>query len=79
MLLGELNINLSGIKPKQAQLLTEFLTQIYPLVCYFEATTETLSKVKFTPKKNYETNRIEDGLLGTLVSGTLVLLNESGL
>ena len=79
MLLGELNINLSGVAPEQAQLLREFLCAICPLVCNFTATIDSLSNVKFTPKKNYDTNLMEEGLMGTLVNGTLVLFDETHL
>ena len=60
-------------------MLKEFLGAIYPLVCNFSATIDSLSNIKFTPKKNYDTNLMEDGLMGTLVNGTLVLFDETTL
>lgn len=79
MLIGDLNINLSGVGPEQAALPKDFLSAIYPLVCNFTATLDSLSNVKFTPKKNYDTNLMEEGLLGTLVNGTLLLFDETHL
>lgn len=79
MLIGDLNINLSGVSSGQAQLLKEFLSAICPLVCNFSATIDSLSNIKFTPKKNYDTNLMEEGLIGTLVNGTLVLFDETTL
>ena len=77
MLIGDININLSGIRPEQATMLRDFVSAIYPLVCQFTSTLDALSNVRFTPKKNYNTNLLEEGLLGTLVNGTVLLFDET--
>ena len=58
-------------------MLRDFVSAIYPLVCHFTATLDNLSNVRFTPKKYYDTNLMEEGLLGTLVNGTVLLFDET--
>ena len=77
LLIGDLAINLQGVGPEQAAMLRDFISAIYPLVCYFTATLDSLSNVRFTPKKNYDTNLMEEGLLGPLVNGTILLFDET--
>ena len=75
--MGDLNINLSGLTPEQGALICEFVQAVNPLVCRFDATVESLSKTQFTPRKNQDTNQMEEGLMGTLVSGTVFLFDET--
>ena len=77
LLLGDLNINLSGVNPEQAALICDFVQAIYPLVCRFDADVESLSSTRFTPRKNYDTNQMEEGLMGTLLNGTVFLFDET--
>ena len=77
LLIGDININLTGVRPEQVAMLKDFISAIYPLVCHFTATLDALSNVRFTPKKNYDTNLLEEGLLGTLVNGTVMLFDET--
>ena len=58
-------------------MLRDFVCAVYPLVCQFTSTLDALSNVRFTPKKNYNTNLLEEGLLGTLVNGTVLLFDET--
>lgn len=77
LLIGDLNINLSGLTQEQASLICEFVQAVNPLVCRFDATVESLSKTRFTPRKNYDTNLMEEGLMGTLVTGTVFMFDET--
>ena len=47
------------------------------MVCRFDATVESLSNTRFTPRKNYDTNQMEEGLMGTLVNGTVLMFDET--
>ena len=47
------------------------------MVCRFEASIESLSEKRFTPRKNYDTNQMEEGLMGTLISGTVFMFDET--
>lgn len=48
------------------------------MLCSFEATLDTISKTKFTPRKNYDTGVLENGLLA-LPSDTVMLVDETKL
>ena len=50
-----------------------------PFVCRFDATINSLSETRFTPRKNYDTNQMEEGLMGSLVNGTVFLFDETQL
>ena len=43
----------------------------------FDASVQSLSETRFTPRKNYDTNQMEEGLMGSLVSGTVLLFDET--
>jgi len=43
LLIGDLNVNLSGVTPDQASLICEFVQAVNPLVCRFDATVDSLS------------------------------------
>lgn len=77
LLIGDLNVNLSGVTPDQASLICEFVQAVNPLVCRFDATVDSLSQTRFTPRKNYDTNQMEEGLMGSLVNGTVLLFDET--
>ena len=77
LLIGTLNVNLSGVTPDQADLLCQFIQLVYPIVARFDATVDSLSSIRFTPHKNYDTNQMEEGLMGTLVNGTVLLFDET--
>lgn len=77
MTIGDLNVNLSGVSSDQAALICEFIQAVNPMVCRFDATVESLSETRFTPRKNYDTNQMEEGLMGTLINGTVFLFDET--
>ena len=77
LLLGDLNINLSGVSPEQASLIIDFIKATNPLTCTFDATVESLSATRFTPLKNYDTNQMEEGLMGTLTNNSVLIFNET--
>ena len=60
----------------QCKLLTQFLKAIIPFTLYLPVTIETLETKVMSPKKNYDTNLLEPGLL-QMVDGTLVIIDES--
>ena len=77
MLIGDLNINVSGLNTEQASLICKFVQAVNPLVCRFDASVDALSEMRFTPRKNYDTNQMEEGLMGTLINGTVFLFDET--
>ena len=56
LLIGDLNLNVSGLTPARARLICEFVQAVNPLVCRFDASVESLSETRFIPRKNYDTN-----------------------
>ena len=77
LIIGDINVNISGITPEQASLFCEFVQAVNPLVCRFDASVDSLSQTRFTPRKNYDTNQMEEGLMGSLVNGTVLMFDET--
>ena len=77
LLIGDLNINLSGVSREQASLLKELIGAIHPLACMFDCTLGSLSRTRFTPTKNCNANLMLDSLFGSLVSGSLLLVDAT--
>jgi len=59
LLIGDININLSHLNEVQASLLKKVISAVFPLVCHFNATIDSMSNSLFNPKKNYDTNLME--------------------
>ena len=78
-MLGNLSSNLSGVTSEQAELFNQFISAVVPFVCHFKSTVESLSNVCFNSKKNYDTNSMEHGLLGSVTSGTLFCIDETNM
>jgi len=64
--LGHLNVNISGLSTEQAKQVQRLLTQVMPLQINFQINTQSLSEVRLQPKKNYDTNQMEPGMLQML-------------
>ena len=77
--IGALNINLNGVSPEQAALICEFVQAVTPLVCRFDATIQSLSEQRFMPAKNHDTNKMEEGYMGTLINNTVFMFDETRL
>lgn len=60
--IGQLNINLSGLKGHEAEQIQKFIDLIVPFQMNLDITVESLTKMRFQPRKNYETNQLEPGL-----------------
>lgn len=63
LLLGNFAINLSNVSPQKSKLLTRLIEELMPLSLYFKLSLDSLQNTNFTPKKNYDTNLLEPGLL----------------
>ncbi|XP_022205941.2 mini-chromosome maintenance complex-binding protein [Nilaparvata lugens] len=78
LVLGKCCLNLSNL-PKGSQyskLLYNFLTNLVPTSHYEPMSLESLNSSKFVPKKNYETSRLESGIL-QMSKNTLLVLDET--
>ena len=54
--LGHLNINLTSVTPEQAKYIKMFLSKVLPVQMNLNLTIESLSEMRFQPRKNYDTN-----------------------
>ena len=77
LILGNLSCNFAGVTAAQAELLIEFLQAVVPLINPFESTIDSLSETTFGSRKNYDNNLMELGLLGSMTSGTLLVMDET--
>lgn len=75
-ILGNLSLNLSNMGFMQGRYLTQFIKAITPFAMYLPLSIDTLESKKFSPKKNYDTNQLEPGLL-QLVDGTFLIGDET--
>lgn len=78
MPLGHLNINLSGLTTEQAAQLQTFLSEVLAFQLNIKISTQSLSEMRFTPRKNYDTNQMEPGLF-QMLDGTNVICDETGI
>lgn len=72
-------MNLTGVNEEQAELIKDLISAIHPLACIFDVTIDSLSKTLFTPTKDCAKNMMMDGLFGSLVDGSLLVVNETTL
>lgn len=61
--LGNLPLNLSGVTSETTNVLMNFLSQIVPSMLPIKLNVQALLDLKMVPRKNYETNELEDSLL----------------
>jgi len=76
-MIGSLPLNLTGVTNGQAKLLQHFLMNLCPLLSIFESTTESLSQAEWSPKKNYDTNRLNVSVLGEMPALSNLLIDET--
>lgn len=50
-----------------------------PFVSVFNSTTQSLSNMMFSSRKNYDTNLMEQGYLATLTPGTVLIIDETNM
>lgn len=56
--LGNFPVNISNVTESSRDALMNFLSQILPAFLPIKVTTKTLTEMKLTPKKDYETNQL---------------------
>ncbi|XP_075227713.1 mini-chromosome maintenance complex-binding protein isoform X2 [Lycorma delicatula] len=80
LVLGKFSLNISNIPTKSdyAQHLYSLLSNLVPKSHYLSLTLQNLNTMTFTPKKIYDTNRLESGLL-QLSDHTFLILDETKL
>jgi len=76
--LGHLNINLTSMTPQQAKYVKLFLSKVLPVHMNLNLTIESLSEMRFQPRKNYDTNQMEAGLF-QMLDGTNVICDETNI
>lgn len=60
--MGHLNLNISGLDAKQAHQVSALMKHILPLQLSIKLSIQSISEMKFVPKKNYDTDQMEPGL-----------------
>ncbi|KAL9313778.1 hypothetical protein ACSQ67_019230 [Phaseolus vulgaris] len=79
---GKLSLNLTGFKKETVSVfgkqLTLVLKKLLPLTFCIPLTVEYLNTVSLAPKKNYDTNRLETGVL-QLAEGSHLIVDETKL
>lgn len=63
LMLGNMSVNLSGLDSDIAEKLTTFIQAITPLTLALPINIQTLDCAPMTPKKNYDTNKLEGSIL----------------
>lgn len=78
--LGHFPINITGIPPLSPypKILSQFLENIVTKSHFLPMTLDMLNNCRFVPVKNYETNRLDAGIL-QLSAGTHLILDETAL
>lgn len=80
--LGKFSLNLSNVPVnenlKYVEILYEIIQLLVPKSVYFPLTVENMNEKTFVPKKDYETNRLNSGLL-QLSANTSLILDETKL
>ncbi|XP_045470802.1 mini-chromosome maintenance complex-binding protein [Harmonia axyridis] len=82
MALGKFSLNFSNVpideNMKYVEALYEFLQLLVPKSVYFPLTIESINEKTFIPKKDYDSNRLNSGLL-QLSANTSLILDETKL
>jgi hypothetical protein len=74
--MGHYNINISGLDATQAKQIQELLSHVLAIQLNLEITTDSLTEMRFQPRKNYDTNQMEPGVL-QMLEGTNVICDET--
>lgn len=56
LILGNISINLNGLDPHKAKLLTNFIRSVTIMTLYIPLSIYSLENTQMNPKKNYDTN-----------------------
>ncbi|CAK8689041.1 unnamed protein product [Clavelina lepadiformis] len=80
MAVGKLALNIANIPPgsRYPNLLSQLIEQLVTKAYYLPMSLENMNKLKFIPKKNYSSNRLDAGLL-QLSDGTHLIVDETAL
>eukprot|EP00347_Sterkiella_histriomuscorum_P016942 403351260 len=78
LVLGNVSINISNITTPQVKQLTRLIEAISPFSMYLPFTIDSLQNKILTPRKNYDTNQLEPGLL-QMLDNTFVIIDETQL
>jgi len=63
LVLGNITFNFTGLNTQQVKHITTFLGSFVSLLLYLPLSLYTLESSSFSPRKNYDTNQLEGGLL----------------
>lgn len=74
--MGHLNINISGVNSAQAQQIQALLQSVLAVQLPVQITTQSLTELRFQPRKNYDTNMMEAGLF-QMLDGTHIVCDET--
>ena len=75
--IGNVPLNITGLDNNHSSILVQFLKEILPLFSVFESTTDSLSETMWQPKKNYDTNRLNESVLGEMPTLSNLLIDET--
>ena len=75
--IGNVPLNITGLENNHSSILVQFLKEILPLFSVFESTTDSLSETMWQPKKNYDTNRLNESVLGEMPTLSNLLIDET--
>jgi hypothetical protein len=76
MPMGHFNINISGMNSTQSKQIQGLLSHILAIQLNLVITTESLTEMRFQPRKNYDTNQMEAGLF-QMLDGTNLICDET--
>lgn len=76
MPMGHFNVNISGLNSIQAKQIQDLLKTVLAIQLNLVITTESLTEMRFQPRKNYDTNQMEPGML-QMLEGTNVVCDET--
>lgn len=75
-IIGHLPINITGVTFLQGRYLSKFFKAVTPFIQNLPLSIDVLENAKFPPRKNYDTNILEPGLL-QMIEGTFVFADET--
>uniref|UniRef100_H2YM22 Mini-chromosome maintenance complex-binding protein n=1 Tax=Ciona savignyi TaxID=51511 RepID=H2YM22_CIOSA len=80
MAVGKLTLNITGIPPNSSypKLFADVIANLVTKTHYLPMTLDNMNKLKFTPKKDYQKNKLEPGFL-QLSGGTHLVIDETQL
>jgi hypothetical protein len=77
-ILGNLSINLTDANFFTGRYLSQLIQAITPFSVHLPINIDSLENKRFSPRKDYDTNLLESGLL-QLIDGTFILADETSM